>query len=164
MSRWPCPTGGDADYTFSVVITLWTSVTSFPSIFLGVVSLSNHAPRDSQSSLRSELPCGVLPTTKVNGLDHDFTPRGRSQICDLKFAIWNPEGPAHALHPLSPRRTAEVGRRGPGRRFAPWSIGNWRSGSVGGGQCGPLIYCSINSSLTLSGGKAKGIYTVVSNE
>ena len=42
-------------------LLLWASATSFPSIFLRVVSLSNHASRDSRSDppgLRSHEPSG----------------------------------------------------------------------------------------------------------
>jgi len=36
----------------------------------------------------------------------------KSQIFNLRFAIWNPEGPAHGSQSRSPRRTVGLGRGG----------------------------------------------------
>ncbi len=50
---------GEKMFAHAPFLLLWASGTSFPSIFLGVVSLSNHAPRDSRSDppgLRSHEP------------------------------------------------------------------------------------------------------------
>ena len=51
----------DVTIAHSPCVLLWASAPSFPSIFLGVVSLSNHAPRDSRSDppgRRSHEPSG----------------------------------------------------------------------------------------------------------
>ena len=59
----------DVTIAHSPCVLLWASAPSFPSIFLGVVSLSNHAPRDSRSDppgLRSHEPSGSQLT--VGGL------------------------------------------------------------------------------------------------
>jgi len=113
---------GEMMFAYFPSLLLWASVPTAARPYRGLLSSPRGAslrPWAISLWISEPLPRGVTSRSRLFISVGDNTPQGERSY-------------AHGLMSRSTRRPAGTGRRGPGRRFAPWSIGNWSSGLAGG--------------------------------